>query len=78
MQSLIRERNGKEEIWYSSDYVKQQIERSYKAGLSKGITVKIYAIQPTDDQAVDDLTEVFNKRIREEYEKEYSNDEVWW
>tara|TARA_Y100001973_G_scaffold85920_1_gene128403 strand:- start:276 stop:506 length:231 start_codon:yes stop_codon:yes gene_type:complete len=73
MQSLIRERNGKEEIWYSSDYVKQQIERAYKAGLSKGIKVKIYAVQPTDNQALDDLTEVFNKRIREEYENEFGN-----
>lgn len=77
MDTLIRERNGKEEIWYSDDYVKRQIEMAYKAGLSKGIKVEIHAIQPMDNNAVNDLTDEFNKRREEEYQKSFSNGEVW-
>ena len=77
MDTLIRERNGKEEIWYSEDYVKRQIEMAYKAGLSKGIKVEIHAIQPMDNNAVNNLTDEFNKRREEEYQKAFSNGEVW-
>lgn len=77
MDSLIRERNGKEEIWYSDEYLKRQIEMAYQAGLSKGVRVEIHAIQPMDNKAVNDLTDVFNKRRIEEYQKAYSNGEVW-
>lgn len=77
MDTLIRERNGKEEIWYSDEYLKRQIEMAYKAGLSKGIKVEIHAIQPTDNNAVNNLTDEFNKRREEEYQKSFSNGEVW-
>lgn len=77
MDTLIRERNGKEEIWYSEDYLKGQIEMAYKAGLSKGIKVEIHTIQPMDNNAVNDLTDEFNKRREEEYQKSFSNGEVW-
>ena len=77
MDSLIRERNGKEEIWYSDEYLKRQIEMAYQAGLSKGIRVEIHAIQPMDSKAVNDLTDEFNKRREKEYQKAYINGEVW-
>jgi hypothetical protein len=77
MDSLIREGNGKEEIWYSEDYLKRQIELAYQAGLSKGIRVEIHAIQPIDGKAVDNLTEEFNRRRTEEYKIAFSNGEVW-
>lgn len=75
--TLIRERNGKEEVWYSEEYFKKQIEMAYQAGLSKGIKVEIHAIQPMDGVAVNNLTEEFNKRRKEEYQKAYENGEVW-
>lgn len=77
MDSLIRERNGKEEIWYSDKYLKKQIEMAYQAGLSKGIRVEIYAMQPMDGKAVNNLTYEFNKRRTEEYQKAFSKGEVW-
>ena len=77
MDSLIREKNGKEEVWYSDKYLKREIEAAYQAGLSKGIRVEIHTIQPMDGKAVNDLTEEFNRRRAEEYQKAYSNREVW-
>tara|TARA_R110002167_G_C12348173_1_gene621893 strand:+ start:55 stop:297 length:243 start_codon:yes stop_codon:yes gene_type:complete len=76
MDTLIRERNGKEEIWYSGDYLKQQIEQSYRAGIHKGIRVEFHAITPMNDKSVEDLTDAFKKRVEEEYQISYSNDEV--
>lgn len=40
MESLIRERNGKEEIWYSEEYLQKQMELAYWAGIHKGIKVE--------------------------------------
>lgn len=77
MDTLLRERNGKEEIWYSHEYLKRQTEMAYQAGLSKGIKVEIHAMQPMNGMAVNDLTEEFNRRRIEEYQKAYSNGEVW-
>ena len=76
MDALIRERNGKEEIWYSNDYLKRQIEQAYEAGIHRGIRVEFHAVIPMDGKAVEDLTDVFKKRVQEEYEKAYSNSEV--
>ena len=77
MDTLIRERNGKEEVWYSDTYLKQQIELAFRAGISKGIRVEFHALQPMDGRMVDDLTSEFNKRISDEYQKSYENSEVW-
>ena len=46
METLIRERNGKEEIWYSDEYLKRQIELAYRAGINKGIKVNFHTITP--------------------------------
>jgi hypothetical protein len=76
MDTLIRERNGKEEIWYSGDYLKLQIEQSHRAGIHKGIRVEFHAITPMNDKSVEDLTDAFKKRVEEEYQISYSNYEV--
>ena len=76
MGTLIRERNGKEEIWYSDDYLKGQIEQAYRAGIHKGIRVEFHSITPMDNKSVEDLTDVFKKKVEKEYQIAYSNDEV--
>ena len=77
MDTLIRERNGKEEIWYSEDYLKQQIELAYQAGIHKGIRVEFHAIHPMSINHVEDLVSEFKKRLNDEYQKAYQNSEVW-
>lgn len=76
MDTLIRERNGKEEIWYSDDYLKRQIEQAYRAGVHRGIRVDFYSVTPMDEKSVNDLTDAFKKRVEEEYQIAYANDEV--
>jgi len=77
MDSLIREQNGKEEIWYSAEYLKIQIELAYRAGLHKGINIQFHAVTPMDSETVNDLTAEFKQRVEEEYQKSFSNKEVW-
>lgn len=77
MDTLIRERNGKEEIWYSDSYLKQQIELAFRAGISKGIRVEFCALQPLDGKMVDNLIDEFKKRVSDEYQKAFENSEVW-
>ena len=76
MDSLIRERNGKDEVCYSGEYLKQQIELAYRAGLHKGITVEFHSVIPMYGEMVNDLTNEFKKRIEDEYQKAFSNGEV--
>lgn len=77
MDSLIRERNGKEEIWYSDNYLKKQMELAYQAGIHKGIRVEFHAIEPMNGESVESLVSEFKRRLNEEYQKAYSNNEVW-
>lgn len=77
MDSLIRERNGKEEIWYSEEYLKRQIEMAYQAGIHKGIRVEFHAVVPRNGEAIESLVSEFKRRLNEEYQKAYSNSEVW-
>jgi hypothetical protein len=74
---LIRERNGKDEIWYSEGYVKQQIEIAYRAGVSKGIKVEFHAVIPNNDEMVNDLTNEFKKIVEQECQIAFANNEVW-
>lgn len=71
MDTLIREKNGKEEIWYSEDYLKLQIENAFRAGLSNGMRVEFHAITPMDGECVEDLSKIFWQKIHEEYQKRY-------
>ena len=77
MDSLIRERNGKEEIWYSDEYLKRQMEMAYRAGIFRGMKVQFNAITPMDETMVDDLTKEFKKKVEEEYQIAFTNSEVW-
>ena len=76
MKLLIRERNGIEETWYSDKYFIEQLKLAYQAGIHRGIKVEFHAVIPMDDRNVEDLTDVFKKRVQEEYEKAYSNSEI--
>lgn len=77
MDTLIRERNGVEEIWYSDDYLKQQIEMAYNAGINRGIRVQFHAVIPMDGRQVDDLTDRFHEKINNEFKQAFENGEVW-
>lgn len=77
MDTLIRERNDKEEIWYSEDYLRKQIERSYRAGIHKGIRVQFHAVTPVNIDSVDNLINEFKRLVEEEYQKSFNNGEVW-
>jgi hypothetical protein len=77
MDSLIRERNGKEEIWYSEGYLKQQMEMAYRAGIYKGIKVEFHAVTPMNGEMVNDLTTEFKKKVEDEYQIAFANGEVW-
>ncbi len=78
VDTLIRQKiNGEEEIWYSDEYLKRQIEMAYRAGIHKGITVEFHALQPIDGRAVENLTSAFYDKIWETFQKAYDNNEVW-
>lgn len=86
--TLLREKNGKEELWYSEEYfnkmtkisnnyLTEQIERAYQAGLNRGVRVVIHSVQPITSVGLNDLTQVFYNKIEEEYKKAFENEEVW-
>lgn len=77
MDRLIRERNGKEEIWFSEEYLKKQMEMAYRAGIYKGIKVEFHAVTPMNSDMVNDLTTEFKNRVEEEYQISFANSEVW-
>jgi hypothetical protein len=77
MDSLIRERNGKEEIWYSQEYLIKQMEMAYRAGIFRGMKVQFHAVTPIHGEAVNNLTEEFKKKVEEEYQIAFANSEVW-
>lgn len=72
MDTLIRELNGKEEIWYSDSYIKQQMHLAYQAGLYKGTKIEFHAIEPLDGEAVESLVSEFKRILNEEFQKERS------
>jgi len=77
MDSLIRERNGKDEIWYSEEYLKKQMEMAYRAGIYKGIKVEFHAVIPMNDNMVNDLVTEFKKKVGQEFQIAFTNSEVY-
>ncbi len=77
MDVLIKEINGKDTIWYSEQYLKNQMEQSYQAGLHKGIKVNFHAVEPMNESSKESLVSEFLKRVNDEYNKAYGNLEVW-
>ena len=57
MDSLIREINGKEEVWYSELYLNKRIKDAYEYGYQKGIRIEIHKVQ--------DLINIEPKTIKE-------------
>lgn len=73
MDTLIRERDGKDEVWYSEEYVKNQIEIAYRNGIRRGIEVNFHTATPTNTDMVNDLIIEFKRRLEEEYQKDFAN-----
>ena len=71
MDTLIREVNGKEEIWYSDEYLKTQIEMAHRSGISKGIRVEFHAVTPMNSETVEDYIDEFKRRLEDEYQKSF-------
>lgn len=68
MGTLIKVRSdGKEEIWYSPEYVKRQIGSSFSAGISVGLKVEFHVVQPIDEANVSRLVNLFWDKVRDAY-----------
>ncbi len=65
------------ELWYSNEYVKQQIELAFRAGISAGSKIEIHLVQPRDREALADYSKEFWNRINEEYRSEFEKGHVW-
>lgn len=70
-------RTETDELWYSEDYIKQQIEKSFRAGIMQGIRIDFHAIHPRDEEHVERLFNQFWSRVDEEYEKRFNDGHVW-
>ncbi len=74
---LEREINGENQLWFSPDYLRKQIERAYQAGLSAGFRVKLHAMVPINNDSLTNLENKFWENVYTEYKKRFENDEVW-
>lgn len=77
MDTLVLKDGDKQQIWYSEEYLKHQIEEAFRAGLFKGVRVQFHAVTPMNSDAVNNLVDEFNRRIKEEYEKAFNSGQVW-
>ena len=75
MNTLIRETNGKEQIWYSEEYLKSMIENAYKSGMWKGRGMKVFNYIPSENSK--ELIDTFKEGIESEYNKAFEASEVW-
>lgn len=76
MYNIIKEINGKDEIFYSKEYLIDQLNLAYQAGLYKGIRVNFHAIEPSNINEVNLLKKEFNKLLNEEFNKAFKNSEI--
>lgn len=81
MDRLIKEEGGRERIWYSDAYLKNQISRAFLAGIARGIKVTFHAAAPIDmmrenADMIDDLMAEFKRRVDEEYCKGLAGAEI--
>jgi hypothetical protein len=72
---------GKEETttYYSENYLKEQIEKAYKAGMIVGREqmVQFHSISPQDEIMEKNLINLFFENIETEFKKRFENNEVW-
>lgn len=77
-QTLIREQNGEEQIWYSEDYIKQQMELAYYSGLAEGARIQIFSFAvPMSLNTVNEYTQIFFDKINEIHRQKISEGMVW-
>ena len=69
--------NGEDELWYSGDYIKKQIELAYLSGLSCGANIELHMIQPMNEGVIPNYTNKFWAKINEEYTKKFNKGFVW-
>ena len=76
MDILIKEINGKDEIWYSEKYLKSQIELAYRSGISKGIRIEWHSIIPTNETTINETLKEFKKRVDQEFQISLNSGDV--
>lgn len=82
---LIREKDGKEEVWYSEEYfnetMRYNIEQAYRAGLNRGIRVEIHGWfdmnKPVENAHLDNFKQKFYDKLEEQFKEAFENGEVW-
>ena len=62
---------------YMDNYVKEQIELAFKAGLSSGYKIEIHTILPNNDESTEELLKNIKTKLNKEYESEFSKGKVW-
>ncbi len=62
-------------LWFSSDYLKQQIELAYQAGAASGTQVNFLGIG--DYNTAIDYAKIFWHKVQEDYQKRFDKGEVW-
>ncbi len=78
MELIIRENSiGEEEVWYSEDYIKRQIDLAYIAGLAAGSKIELHLVEPNSLESVIDYNTLFWNRINDEFVKHFKDGHVW-
>lgn len=67
MAILIKEINGKDTIWYSESYVKDQIEQAFKSGMFEGCKIEFHSITPLSEESFNKTLNEFKEKLRAEY-----------
>ncbi len=77
--NILRIKDGAtEEIWYSGDYIKRQIEDAYMAGLCSASRVQMsFLILKGDEPEMKEYERKFWEEIQKEYKKRFEGGHVW-
>ncbi len=65
----IIEKNGKE--YYSEDYVKDQIQNAFRAGVSSGAKIKVSFMLFNDKHSENTALEILNRKVHEKFLSDY-------
>jgi hypothetical protein len=76
-KTILRTIDDREEIWYSDEYIKEQIELAFQAGIAIGLRIEIHFLQPLSDDVIPDYTNKFWEKINEEYSRNFNKGHVW-
>lgn len=75
--TILRTKENGEEIWYSGEYVRKQIELAFQSGMAVGAKIEIHMMQPMSEQAIPDYTNEFWRRLNIDYKNEFDKGHVW-